>query len=138
MTNTYITHRELRTLLGKFSDAPDDEARGVSYVNSETLNDLIASVRVLLDQTEHATRFPLVEHLTDCVLNWYGFAEAWNYTLRPYAALVAIELHHRHSFPDSLTAEDIEEADRATGGRLREMWDALNTPATSTKPAKEA
>lgn len=127
----YITHKELRNLI----IATRDEARKFGGPQDH-LSDLLSTITVLLDDTDNPTRFPLVEHLTDSVMNWYGFTEAWNYQLRPYAQFVAIELHTRRHTPAALTAEQIEEADKATGGNMRKMWDAvtnMNPPAKAVK-----
>jgi hypothetical protein len=93
--------------------------------------------------TTHITRYNLIEELTDRVLNWYGFSYASDYRMRPYAMLVAIEIHDRAAsntrLPDwmlqpserdrivldGLTREQIEAADAATGGHMTARRAAL-------------
>lgn len=89
--------------------------------------------------TVHVTRNDTIEQLTDQVMNWYGFTNAYDYAFRPYAMLIAIELDNRKARPDTLTKEQIEGADETTGGRMQEMWETINqaTNQTGTRIAPE-
>lgn len=74
----------------------------------------------------HASVFPTIEVLTDRVMNWFGFTYASDYRLRPYAMIVACDLHDSGVTAESLTRADIESADERTGGKLTAMWSAIH------------
>jgi hypothetical protein len=82
--------------------------------------------RAMQPTTRHESVFPIIEELTDRVMNWYGFTNASDYRMRPWAMLVAIEIYGRwgHAL-DLLTATDIETADAAMGGKMKAMWSAV-------------
>lgn len=70
----------------------------------------------------HVTAVPAVEILTDRVMNWFGFDQAYNYPLRPYAMIVACDLYANGVTPDTLTHADIQTADARNDGRLSAMF----------------
>jgi hypothetical protein len=76
----------------------------------------------------HKTSVPEVEALTDQVMNWYGMTDAYWYTMRPWAALVAIELYRAGYRAPNVTQDQIRDADRRTGSKMQEMWRAVNAP----------
>lgn len=75
----------------------------------------------------HITSVPAVETMTDRVMNWFGFDQAYNYPLRPYAMIVACDLYAKGVTPDSMTHLDIQASDTlATGGKLQAMFAAMH------------
>jgi hypothetical protein len=70
--------------------------------------------------------FELVTTLTHRVMGWYGFTYASEYPILGRATEVAIELVRRRATADTLTREDIEAADAATGGNMRAMFEAMH------------
>lgn len=74
----------------------------------------------------HITSVPEVESMTDSIMGWFGFDQAYNYPFRPYAMIVACDLYAAGIRPDSLTREAIEEADGRADSRLTTMFTAIH------------
>ena len=74
----------------------------------------------------HNATTALTFELANRVMGWYGFTEAYHYELLPMAVTVACQLVKDGVNGDTLTRENLERADAATGGKMCAMWEAIN------------
>lgn len=70
--------------------------------------------------------FEWVNAMTNRIMGWYGFTHDSDYPLMEIAVPVAVELIRRGVTVDTLTHNEIESADQATGGKMRTLFDTMH------------